>query len=46
MVLAEDSQASRWSDGHRYARYYVPVAKLRLVDPETGREPEPPRGRT
>ena len=46
MVLVEDSQAPRWSDGRRYARYHVPVGKLRLVDPETGRGPEPRRERT
>ena len=45
-VLVEDSQAPRWSGGRRYARYHVPVGKRRLVDPETGREPEPRRGRT
>ena len=45
-VLVEDSQATRWSAGRRYARYHVPVGKLRLVDPETGREPEPRRERT
>ena len=49
-MLARMSLAGRrWSKGRRYARYaryYVPVGKLRLVDPETGREPEPRRGRT
>lgn len=44
-VLVESPQAPRWSDGRRYARRCVPVGKLRLVDPETGREPEPRRGR-
>lgn len=49
-VLVEDSRAPRWSDGRRYARYYVPLGQLRLVAParsrERGREPEPRRVRT
>ena len=45
-VLVEDSQAPRRSDGRRYARCHVPVGRLRLVDPETGHEPKPRRGRT
>ena len=56
-VLVEDRRAPRWSDGRRYARYYVPLGRLRLVDPEAGvgreagvgpeagAEPEPRRGR-
>ena len=45
-VIVEHSQALRWSDRRRYARYYVPVGRRRLVDTETGREPEPRRKRT
>lgn len=51
-VLVEDARAPRWSDGRRYARYYVPLGELRLVDAAPGRdperaggEPEPRRGR-
>ena len=39
-VLVEDARAPRWSDGGRYARYYVPLGKLRLVDAAPGPEPE------
>ncbi len=45
-VLVEEAGAARWSDGRRYARYYVPLGQLQLVAPETDREPEPRRGRT
>ena len=45
-VLVEDPRAARWSDGRRYTRYYVPLGQLRLVDPATGGEAEPRRGRT
>ncbi|WP_419161714.1 hypothetical protein [Candidatus Palauibacter sp.] len=38
-VLVEDARGERWSDGRRYARYYVPLGELRLA------EPEPARGR-
>ena len=30
-VLVEDPMGERWSDGRRYARYYVPLAELRLA---------------
>lgn len=32
-VLVEDPEGERWSDGQRYARYYVPLAQLRPSDP-------------
>ncbi|WP_419163842.1 SprT-like family protein [Candidatus Palauibacter sp.] len=35
-VLVEDARAPRWSDGQRYARYYVPLDKLRLAEPDRG----------
>lgn len=38
-VLVEDPRAPRWSDGRRYARYYVPVGEIRLADPAPTREP-------
>lgn len=31
-VLVENPEGERWSDGHRYVRYYVPLARLRPVD--------------
>jgi hypothetical protein len=37
-VLVEDARAPRWSDGRRYARYYVPLGRLRLVDAAPDRE--------
>ena len=43
-VLVEDSRAPRWSDGRRYARYYVPLDQLRLVDPAPARTPKKGRG--
>ena len=30
-VLVDDPAGERWSDGRRYARYYVPLEALRLV---------------
>ncbi len=35
-VLVEDARAPRWSDGRRYARYYVPLGELRLVESDRG----------
>lgn len=29
-VLVEDPEGERWSDGHRYVRYYVPLGELSL----------------
>ena len=30
-VLVDDPTGERWSDGRRYARYYVPLGELRLA---------------
>ncbi|WP_420635098.1 hypothetical protein [Candidatus Palauibacter sp.] len=35
-VLVEDARGERWSDGRRYARYYVPLGELRLAEPDRG----------
>ncbi len=43
-VLVEDADAPRWSDGRRYARYYVPLGELRLIGPAPTRTPERPDG--
>ena len=32
-VLVADPRGERWSDGVRYARYYVPLGELRLIEP-------------
>ena len=39
-VLVEDASGARWSDGHRYVRYYVPIAALRLDSPAVDSRPE------
>ena len=31
-VLVEDPEGTRWSDGRRYVRYYVPLGELRPVE--------------
>lgn len=31
-VLVEDARGERFSDGHRYTRFYVPLEKLELVE--------------
>jgi len=31
-VLVEDERGMRYSDGKRYAKFYVPVASLELVE--------------
>lgn len=38
-VLVEGPEGERWSDGRRYVRYYVPLGKLRLVDPASRATP-------
>ena len=38
-VLVADPRGERWSDGHRYVRYYVPLGALHLAEPGDG----PPR---
>ena len=35
-VLVEDPEGTRWSDGRRYVRYYVPLGGLRPVDAAGG----------
>ena len=35
-VLVEDAEGTRWSDGRRYVRYYVPLGELRPVEAAGG----------
>ena len=35
-VLVEDTEGERFSDGHRYRRYYVPIGDLQLEELSTG----------
>ena len=34
-VLVEDGRGERFTDGHQYVRYYVPLEKLQLVQPRS-----------
>ena len=40
-VLVEDPEGSRWSDGRRYVRYYVPLGGLRRVAADGDRSAGP-----
>lgn len=42
-VLVEDPEGTRWSDGRRYVRYYVPLGGIRPVAADGARRDDPAR---
>ena len=45
-VLVEDPEGTRWSDGRRYVRYYVPLGGIRAVEADGAPARRPERSRT